>query len=117
MARVAVTPIKSVSPYGPGPGAGIAAKAADASEFNSFVNDGKTLLIVTNTAGSTKTLKFKSAAGTQIGPTYTLPASKTIVVGPFPVFQQFGEVVNLDANAAEVTFIAVAHPQFASTLR
>src|SRR3982750_1582987 len=117
MARVAVTPIRSVSPYGPGPGAGIAAKAADASEFNSFVNDGKTLLVVTNTAGSTKTLKFKSAAGTQIGPTYTLPATKTIVVGPFPVFHKVGEDVNHGAHSAVGTFIAVPRPQFASTLR
>lgn len=117
MARVAVTPLKSVSPYGPGPGAGIAAKAADATEFNSFINDGRTFLVVTNTNAATKTLKFKSSAGTQIGPTYTLPAEKTIVVGPFPLFEQFGEVVNLDANHANVTFIAVSTPHGASALR
>jgi hypothetical protein len=117
MARVAVTPIKSVSPYGPGPGAGIAAKAADPAEFNSFVNDGRTYLVVANANAATKTLKLKSSAGTQIGPTYTLPAEKTIVVGPFPVFEQFGEVVNLDANHADVTFIAVSQSQTASTLR
>jgi hypothetical protein len=117
MARVAVTPIKSVSPYGPGPGAGIAAKAADATEFNSFVNDGKTYLIATNTNAATKTLKFRSSAGTQIGPTYTLPAEKTIIVGPFPVYGQFGELVGIDANHANVTLIAVTHPQFDSTLR
>lgn len=117
MARAAVTPLRSVSPYGSGPGAGIAAKAADAAEFNSFVNDGRTYLVVNNTAGSTKTLKLRSSAGTQIGPTYVLPASKSIVVGPFPVFEQFGEVVNIDANSAEVTFIAVSLPTFDSTLR
>lgn len=117
MARVAVTPIKSVSPYGSGPGAGIAAKAADATEFNSFVNDGRTYLIVANTDAATKTLKLKSSAGTQIGPTYTLPAEKTIIVGPFPVKEQFGETVNIDANHANVKFIAVSHPTFDSTLR
>lgn len=117
MPRVAVTPIKSVSPHGAGPGAGIAAKAADATEFNSFVNTGRTYLVVNNTSVATKTLKLKSSAGTQINATWTLPASKSIVVGPFPVFQDFAEVVNVDANSAEVTFLVAELPRFDSAIR
>ena len=48
MSATALTPTTVVSPYGAGPGAGVAEAAADTGNGNSFVNDGRTLLVVRN---------------------------------------------------------------------
>ena len=48
MPATPLTPITAVSPYGSGPGPGVAPVAADTGNGNSFSNDGRTYLLASN---------------------------------------------------------------------
>jgi hypothetical protein len=110
MPATALTPTTVVSPYGPGPGAGIAAAAADIGNGNSFTNDGRTLLLAANSDSS-------AHAFTVQGKSFSVPAEKSIIVGPFPVFEQFGGVVTVNGSDTALTFVAFSTPHGASAKR
>lgn len=78
--------------------------ATDASNHNSFLNDGNTWLHVTNTDAATQTLVVTSQyAGDSVfvraTTTYSLAAAASKVFGPFPV-AYWGRVVQLTGSTA-----------------
>jgi hypothetical protein len=103
--------LPTVSPYGAGPGAGLAEVAADATNGNSFPNDGHTYLAVRNPDSSTHTLVFPG------GHTWTLPKEATVVLGPWPVLQQFGQSVTVTASSANVKLLPYSVDLTASARR
>jgi len=103
MSATSLTPLNVVSPYGAGPGSGVAAAAADTSNGNSFANDGRTSLLVTNSDSSTHTITIQ-------GKTVTIPAEKSVVLGPFPAFEQYGSTVTVFGSDTHLSFIAFSLP-------
>jgi hypothetical protein len=103
MSATALTPLKLVSPFGPGPGAGGATAAADTSNGNSFANDGKTNLLVTNSDASGHAFTFS-------GKSFTVPAERSIVLGPFPVYSQYGATVNVTGSDTHLSFLVFSAP-------
>jgi hypothetical protein len=110
MSATALTPVTVVSPYGSGPGAGVAEAAADTGNGNSFVNDGKTLLVVRNSDSS-------GHAFTVRGKSFTVPAERSIIVGPFPVREQYGGTVEVTGSDTHLTFVAFSQPSGTSAKR
>jgi hypothetical protein len=110
MPATALTPITAVSPYGPGPGPGVAAAAADTGNGNSFINDGRTYLLATNADSVARALTIQ-------GKSFSVPAEKAIVLGPFPVFEQYGVVVTVTGSDTDLTFVAFSAPTDASAKR
>lgn len=110
MAATALTTLNIVSPYGSGPGAGVAAAIADTSNGNSFTNDGRTSLLVANSDSSTHTV-------TILGKSYTIPAEKSVVLGPFPAFEQHGSTVTVTGSDAHLTFLAFSQPHGSTSKR
>ena len=103
MSATALTPVTVVSPYGSGPGAGVAEAAADTGNGNSFANDGRTSLIVRNSDSS-------GHAFTVRGKSFPVPAEKSVVVGPFPVKEQYGSTVEVTGSDTHLTFLAFSQP-------
>jgi hypothetical protein len=119
MALVALTPATGTTPYDAAPAGEAEEKACDATEHNSFPNDGRTYLVIRNKdAAATHTVKILDAAtGNQIGSTLTIGKSKSVLIGPFPVFQQVGTEVRVDANSAEILATVFTIPHGASAKR
>jgi hypothetical protein len=110
MSATALTPIKSVSPYGSGPGAGVAEAEADTGNGNSFANDGRTYLIARNSDSS-------DHAFTVRGKSFTVPSERSVVLGPFPVREQYGSTVEVTGDDEHLTFIAFSQPSGISAKR
>lgn len=110
MPATALTPITAVSPYGPGPGAGVAAAVADTGNGNSFTNDGRTYLLAANSDSSARALTVQ-------GKSFSIPAERSVVLGPFPVFQQHGSTVTVNGSDTHLTFVAFSTPHGASAKR
>jgi hypothetical protein len=110
MSATALTTITAVSPYGPGPGPGVAPAAADTGNGNSFTNDGRTYLLATNSDSS-------AHAFTVQGKSFSVPAERSVVLGPFPVFQQHGGVVTVSGSDTALAFVAFSTPRAASAKR
>jgi hypothetical protein len=110
MSATALTPTTVVSPHGPGPGPGVAEASADTGNGNSFVNDGRTGLIARNSDASDHTVTVQGKA-------FTVPAEKTICIGPFPVFQAYGPTVTATGSDTKVKLVAYSVPHGASAKR
>lgn len=107
MARTAVTGVKTSKVSGvPGAVQAITPAAADATNFNSFANTGRELLLVVTDANA-RTIKFYDRAGAQVGSTLNLAASKTYIFGPFDVYN-YGSTLNFDVSNTAVTVAVVA---------
>jgi hypothetical protein len=91
----------------------VAWTAADATNDHSFVNDGRCLLLVKNTAVGTNTVVVKSVADEhgRVGDvTLVCPANTGIsIAGPFNTarFNQVGGVVNVDITVDTTLWFAV----------
>jgi hypothetical protein len=83
-----------------------AAAPGDATNFNSVVNSGTTLLIVKNTGVTSRTLTVhldRTVDGFAAAPrTKTLAAGETQVFGPFSV-ADYGPILHVDVDNAELT--------------
>jgi hypothetical protein len=109
MSATALTPIIVASPYGKAP-TGVAEAEADTGNGNSFANDGRTRLLARNSDSS-------DHAFTVRGKSFTVPAGKSIILGPFPVFEQYGTTVEVTGNDTHLTFIAYSTPHGVSAKR
>ena len=101
-------PVAGVSRDGAAAPAGL---PGDPLAGNAVANpDGRTVLIVANTAGSPRTLTVQFVAdvdGQAVLPrTYILPAGAVRYLGPFP-HAWYGTVLRLDPQTAEVTVAAL----------
>lgn len=87
--------------------------AADATNFNFVVNDGKTWLEVTNSGGNTETVTLR-VKGTVDGQAVTpkvvsLATTVKRKIGPFPV-ALYGPQVEFDCSHAGITVAAYRLP-------
>lgn len=110
MPATALTPITAVSPYGTGPGPGVAPAVADTGNGNSFVNDGRTYLLAANADSVARALTIQ-------GKSFSVPAERSIVVGPWAVFQAFGGVVTVTGSDTHLSFVAFSVPDANSAKR
>ena len=51
------------------------------------------------------------------GKSFSVPAEKSVVLGPFPVFQSFGEVVTVNGSDTDLSLVAFRTPSDASAKR
>jgi hypothetical protein len=83
-----------------------AAVPGDATNFNSVVNSGSTVLLVKNTGTTTHTISFhldRTVDGFAPAPrTKTLAAGASLVFGPFAV-ADYGPILHVDVDNAELT--------------
>jgi hypothetical protein len=110
MAATPLTTITAVSPYGSGPGPGVAPAVADTGNGNSFVNDGRTYLLAANADSVARALTIQ-------GKSFSVPAERSVVLGPFPVFQQHGSTVTVTGTDTDLTFVAFSASADASAKR
>jgi hypothetical protein len=110
MAATLLTPVDAVSPYGAGPGPGVAEAAADAVNGNGFPNDGRTFLIARNSAGAPHTVTIQ-------GKSFSVAGGQSVVLGPFPVFQQHGTTATVTASDAALFLTVVSIPDDLSAKR
>lgn len=84
--------------------------AADAANGNYFVNDGKTVLVVSNEHGATSTTVSATVNTDRFGRTKTfslaVAAGRVGFFGPFPpeMFNQTGGVVNVDFTSGSSVY-------------
>jgi hypothetical protein len=87
-----------------------AATPGDATNFNSVVNSGSTLLIVKNTGVTSRTLTVRldrTVDGFAPAPrTKSVAAGTTQVFGPFAV-ADYGPILHVDVDNAELTIQAL----------
>ena len=111
MPRVAITP---VTPSRAGVTAAVAV-AGNASDFNTIANDGKTMIIATNTNGSAtaRTIDFilkRTVDGvTPDRDPVSIAAGASKVFGPFPT-NDYGTALDFDVSHAEMTVAAYRMP-------
>lgn len=100
-------PVKSAVPAGLSMGA---MTAGDATNYNSYVNSGQTLVQVKNTGVSTRALTVvtsKTVSGLAVEDrVLSIPAGETWILGPYDV-DTYGSVVTLQPAHAELTFYAI----------
>lgn len=113
MARAAIT----VNALGYAGGATVVWTAADKTNDHSFVNDGKTLLLVKNGSGGAMSITVKSVKdehGRTGDVVLSLADSAEGVFGPFKpsIFNQTGGVVNVDIDADTTSFLAAVKQTF-----
>jgi len=91
--------------------------ATAASDGDTFVNDGRTVLQIRNAHGSaSRTVTVDSVAlsnfGTDVNMAYVVPANSTVIVGPFPPTRfnngQGRVAVSYSDSAADVTIVPVS---------
>lgn len=81
--------------------------AGDNTNGNSFPNDGSTVLLVTNTAGGTVTIKSVSVADPLLTPpnlVVTLTANQAQVIGPFNP-SVWGSAVVVTPSVSTISFL------------
>jgi hypothetical protein len=110
MAATPLIPVNAVSPFGAGPGPGVAEATADPANGNSFVNDGQSFLIARNSAGAPHTVTIQ-------GKSFSVAGGQSAVLGPFPTFEQFGSAVTAKADDASVLFAVFSIPDDLSAKR
>jgi hypothetical protein len=109
MAATLLTPFPASSPYGSAPFAG-AEVAADPVNGNGFPNDGRTFAVVRNPDGVSHSVAVQ-------GKSFVVPAEKSVVLGPFPVFQQHGDTATVTASDAALLLTVVTFPDDLSAKR
>ena len=110
MSATALTPTTVVSPYGAGPGAGVAEAAADTGNGNSFANDGRTSLLVRNSDAAPHTVTVQ-------GKSFSIPAERSVVLGPFPVREAYGATTTVTGSDASLKLLAFSQPSAAGAKR
>ena len=85
--------------------------AADIVNFNSFANDGNTIVIATNTDASTRNLTVPvpgtvDSDRTITSRTHPITAAQVLLCGPYPV-STYGSTVEFRADNALVKFNVV----------
>jgi hypothetical protein len=88
----------------------VAEAASDVGNGNSFANDGATYLIAHNSDAGDHTVTIR-------GTTWTVTAGKSVVIGPFPVYSDYGSTVTVAGSDATVKLLAYAVPDRNSSLR
>jgi hypothetical protein len=87
-----------------------AATAGDTVNGNATPNDGRVILIVTNTGASSRTITFQTVRSVDglTNPTRqeSIPAGETQVFGPFDP-NDYGSTLAYDVSDAEVTVQAI----------
>jgi hypothetical protein len=121
MSATALTPVTAVSPYGAGPGPGVAEAAADTENGNSFANTGREYLVARNADEGEEVgeevIEATDHTITVQGKEFTVPVGKSIVLGPFPTYCQYGTSVTVTADDATVMLAAYSAPTRNTALR
>jgi hypothetical protein len=111
---MARTPITAIAVVGRGttPAAPPAAQASDVANGNSLNNDGRVVLLVSNTAAASGTLTVAQQPGVidgvaTPGLVVTIPATtNNVPLGRFRP-EVYGSVMNLNGSAATITVLAL----------
>jgi hypothetical protein len=109
MAATPITPFPASSPYGSALASG-AEVAANPADGNSFVNDGRSYLVARNDGEASHSVTIR-------GKSFAVGVGKSVVLGPFPTFEQFGESVTATADDASVFLLVVSIPDDLSAKR
>lgn len=121
MSATALTVISAVSPYGPGPGPGVAEAAADVAEGNSFANTGREYLVARNADADEEVgeelVEAEDHVVTIRGKEFTVPVGESLIIGPFPVYGEYGTSVTVTADDATVMLAAYSVPARNTALR
>lgn len=85
--------------------------AADIVNFNSFANDGNTIVLATNTDGSvtrnvTVPVPVTTDSSTTTSKAYAIPISTTWILGPYPT-SIYGSTVEIRGDNANLKFNVV----------
>jgi hypothetical protein len=85
--------------------------AADTVNFNSFANDGNTIVIATNTDGAvtrnvTVPVPVTTDSSTTSSKTYAIPFGVAWILGPYPT-SIYGSTVEIRGDNANLKFNAV----------
>jgi hypothetical protein len=109
MAATPITTFPASSPYGSAFASG-AEVAANPAQGNVFVNDGQSFLIARNSGGSSHSVTIQ-------GKSFAIAGGQSVVLGPFPTFEQYGESVTATADDASVFFTVFTIPDDLSAKR